>query len=303
MKKLLPGFGPLFLVFVILIAFGHTGEPSQRKKDSAMSEEKLKVLQSSKDPNQLLAVAVSLAGSLEPEDHTALLRFLQNSAFLSRLDSAEDYEKTPKRLRFCKVLEKLSANPTASAHAVLVQLTQSPAVLHHPSRIDLLIEAVIPIRPAPPEIIRFWERHWQPEDGYSNLTARAAVENGSPPAISLFEKKMADPTHSEEDKLAWMRGEVLTHRNDVALLQGCERLLKNPLPENLRVSLVEVLFDYDPQWSTPRSPKSPPDRKRASPESRQVMRRIGDWTLANLKLEAHTKAAVEQALKEVSDRK
>ncbi len=267
-----------------------------------MPDDTLKTLQSSKDPNQLLAAALGLAASLEPSDHEALLKVLRTSSFLSRLDSAEDYQKPPKRLRLSKIVEKLSSNPAASARQVLIELIQSPGVIDHPSRVDLLIEAVGTIRPSPPEVLKFWDSHWLPEDGYSNLTARAAVTNGSAPAISLFEKKMADPHHPEEDKLAWMHGDVLPHRNDLPLLQACDRLLRQSMPQSLRVPLVEVLFNYDPEWSTPRNPVYPPDRKRASIESLRVLRSIGEWSLANLKLDTRTESAVKTALKEIAER-
>jgi hypothetical protein len=167
-------------------------------------------------------------------------------------------------------------------------------------RADLLIEACAVIRPAPPEVVRFWDNHSQPDDGFSHLTIKAVVDNGSAPALVLLEKKMADSKHSEEDKTAWMRSRILTHRNDLPLLQTCERLLTAGLPAGLRPSLVEVLFDYRPaEWFSPAASFNPPDRRQASPEALAQLRKIGQLALKTVPLTERLKEMVEKTLEEI----
>lgn len=80
--------------------------------------------------------------------------------------------------------------------------------------------------------------------------------------MQLLEKKFADPAHAAEAKLDWMHRSILPHRNDLELLRACERLLTGPLPENLKLALVETLFDYKPDdWYPEHLIRRPPARQ------------------------------------------
>jgi len=74
------------------------------------------------------------------------------------------------------------------------------------------------IRPAPPEVISFWDRHCQELDGYTPITIPTLVENGSDPALELFEKKMVGDEHEQFYKRQWIYEEILPRRNAAPLL-------------------------------------------------------------------------------------
>ncbi|MEJ7712145.1 MAG: hypothetical protein WKF84_20365 [Pyrinomonadaceae bacterium] len=58
-----------------------------------------------------------------------------------------------------------------------------------------------------------------------------------------------------------MRTRILTHRNDLPLLQSCQPVLTDILPIHLRPYLVEALFDYRPaEWYRPATAVNPPKR-------------------------------------------
>ena len=258
----------------------------------------------SKEEQRALATeALALAKSFRPEDHSLLLQKLKSEEFLKKLDSEKAYEGSSNRLRLRYILQILSKNPSPSARSTLVALTQTPDFYKESARADLLIDACAEVRPAPPEVIKFWNDHSQPDDGFTHLTIDAVVENGSEPAIALLEKKMADMKHDEEDKLSWMRSSILTHRNDLVLLQACERMLGGSLSEDLRLSLVEVLFDYRPEWFPPSVVLKPPDRGQASPQALAQLRKIGEFALNKMNLKEDLRKKVEKTLEEIKEKR
>jgi hypothetical protein len=116
--------------------------------------------------------------------------------------------------------------------------------------------------------VEFWDRHCQAGDCFTPTTIGVLLDNGSPAAIALFERKLADPSHDEDSKTGWLRSDVLEHRNDLLLLEACERLLADPLSPSTQVALVEVLFDYRPaEWFPPSASHSAPPLTAATPEA------------------------------------
>jgi hypothetical protein len=253
----------------------------------------------SPDPRELLASALALARSNRAEDHQQLLNMLWSADFLSRLDSPAEYAQTGRRLRISMVLDALAHNPAPSAANTLVSLTERGPFLDSAERVEFLISACAVIRPAPSQVILFWDAHCQPDDGYEHLTMEAIIENGSEPAMELMERKMSDPRHSDDSKLHWMRAGIVPHRNDLPLLRACERLLTRGLPENLRPALVDVLFDYRPEWYKPAHVYLPPDRRQASPEAKEEMRRLARLAFSAVALTSEQKAAIEKAMSEI----
>ena len=260
-----------------------------------MAASNAEILGSSQDPKELFGAACELARSRQASDQVALRKHLMSEAFLYRLDSPEDYENTGQRLRIQGVLEALSKNPTASQETLLA-LTQDKVFLSAVERVDPLIEATEVIRPAPPELVGFWSRHCQPTDSFKHLTIETLVENRSDPALKLLEQRMADPKFKEEDKVGWMRGSILTHRYNRAVLQSCERMLRGDLPDPLRPTLVEAIFDHKIEWYTPHGVNHPPKLSEARGPVRTQLRRLGQYALQEVPLLPGQRRAVEETL-------
>ena len=243
------------------------------------------------------SAALALAESARPADHATLRQQLRSEDFLARLDSASATRGTRQPRPLLRVLQTLSSNKTTSARQVLIDLTQDGGFNEDADRTDALIRACAAVRPPPPELISFWDQHCQPDDGFTPLTIPALVENGSGAALALFEKKMASDRFTADDKTGWMRSAILTHRNDLAVLRSCQRLLEAKLPAELRPALVEVLFDYKPtEWFPPDNLLRPPERARASREARAKLRELGTWALRHVSLTEPEKAAVRRTL-------
>jgi hypothetical protein len=111
--------------------------------------------------------------------------------------------------------------------------------------------------------------------------------------MDLLERKLLDATIAEDDKVAWMRSPIIDHRDDLPLLQMCERVLQRLVPA-LQTHLIEVLFDYRPgEWYPPATVHTPPDRRRASRESNASLRRIGEQALKTVAMDEPLRKKVE----------
>jgi hypothetical protein len=257
------------------------------------------VLEQSSDPQLLMKTALEFALSPSPADHNLLLRYLESDQFLNRLDSAEDYQGPPKQLRLARILMALMTNPAPSSKEVLVSLTQEPRFTDFEPRQDLLIRATVSVRPAPMELARFWNEHSQPDSPYLHLTIFVLADNGSPNALALLERKMADPNLEDEDKVSWMRDPILRHRNEPPMLQMCGRLLSAGLPAEIRPQLVEALVDYRLEWYLSCEPPQPPPRQAMSDEAKTLLRAICNYALQKVPLDPRQKAMVEATLREI----
>ena len=262
-----------------------------------MDDAQKTVLSSSKDPLELLRVSLALARSARSDDLRALQAWLTREEFLDRLDSAAEYAEAGRgRLRIKAVIDALAASRVPAAGELLLVLTVSPAYNAVLVRTDLLITACAGIRPPPAGLIKFWDDHCKPLDGFTPLTINALVANGTPPAIELLERKFADPGHGDDVKRDWMHEAILPHRNDVELLRGCRRLLARGLPATLRPELVATLFEYRPdEWYPEHGVKRPPPRDALPADTRHLLREIAEYALDHVSLEPELRAKVEAA--------
>lgn len=265
-----------------------------------MNENLLNIMQTSDDSKQLLFSALALARSKETDNHKKLLEFLNRPEFINRLDTPEDYRNTStKILRVTRVVKVLSENDAPSAQSAYVGLTKSANFLENPARVDALIIYSANVRDRASDLVKFWDKYCQPEDGFSNLTVRALVKNGTESAMEVLVEKTADLNHPEEDKMYWLRNIFLPHRNDFLLLKSFEEMLRGKLNQDLRPYLVEIIFDYKPEWYRPHSRANPPDRAKLGFKEREQLNRLGKIALQIPDLTDEQKQAVENTLKEI----
>jgi hypothetical protein len=167
----------------------------------------------------------------------------------------------------------------------------------HDERIIALVRTSVHIRPAPPDLVVFWDQYCQPEDGFTPTTITTLLDNGSPPAVELFKGKMVDPSHDDDNKVAWLRTRVLRHRNDLPLLIVCEQLLQGKLAEHLQPHLVDVLFDYRPaEWFRPSSTASAPPLQAASTEALEQLIKTAATALTMVRLTQEQRLVVKSKM-------
>jgi hypothetical protein len=226
---------------------------------------------------------------------------LNSNMGLAQLCEGTDGRLPARRLPLALVMDALRTNQSPAARTTLVSLAVSATFTNSLPRLELLLRALASVNPPPSEVLRLWKQQSQPDAPFRHIVVDALVENGSEPALALLGRIFTDPGHDDEEKVAWMRGPLLRHRNDVLLLLGCEKLLTNGLPLTLRAALVEALCDYRPRsWYTVEPPPKPPARDQASPEARAVLCRICEFALKTLPLKSQLRNAVEQTRSELA---
>lgn len=260
----------------------------------------LTILRQSRDQRDLMKTAVDFAASDQAVDHSVLLEFLNSSSFLNRLDTEEEYlNSAPKQLHIARVVRTLMDNPAPVSKGTLLALARGGDFVSFEPRQELLVRALVAVRPSPPEAIKYWDSQSQPDSINLHLTIDALCDNGSEPAIGLLEKKLADPQQEFEYRVLWMRSSMLRHRNDLPLLRVCERMITSTLPPELRPLLVEALCDYHREWYLSCKPPKPPPRIEATPEAKEQLRKICQFARDNVQLTPGQRAAVESTLLEV----
>ena len=254
-------------------------------EEQPVNQPAITALETSSDPWALADAAKALAKSQDRGDQAAIGRALAKRDFLDRIDTAEDYQGPSRHLRVAGVMKQLGENPSEAARETLVTLCNSDVYQEHPARVDLLIDALALVRPASPEAIAFWDRHSQVDDGFVNRTIAALSTNQSPPAIALFEKKVADPQFDPLDVTWWIQRYGLPMRNQVAYLQASQRLLAGPLNDELRAVLAESLFDFKPKiWFTPHDVPKCPDRALAGRPALELLEKLATYCLDHVPL-------------------
>jgi hypothetical protein len=206
-------------------------------------------------------------------------------------------------LRIAQVISTLSQNKSSHAQRTLAALAGSDTFTAVEARQQILITALASVQPATKEIIEFWDAHSQEDSLYTERTIDAICENGSKPALELLTKKLADQSHDLDDRIMWMRYQILLRRNEAPILQGCEKMIRSTLPAELRPHLVEALCGYKEEWYQSADPPEPPDRDKASKEAREILLRICRHALAEVPLTPELKKTVQDVAAELERRR
>lgn len=261
----------------------------------------LTVLREATEPPKIAAAAVQVAASDQKSDHEELLGLLNSRGFLYRLNTEHEYDvSVPKQLRVAKVLRTLHDNPSPLGKATLTGLAKGgDFVGENWLRQELLVRSLVDHRPPPPEVIRYWDQQSQVESENRHITIDVLCENGTDESMELLERRLLDPEHEREYKIAWIRDCMLRYRNDAPLLKASERMLKGGLAPDLKLILLEALCTYSAAWYPSCSKPKPPSRIRASEESRVVLRRICRFAREKLPLTVPLEVAVRATEKEI----
>jgi hypothetical protein len=259
------------------------------------------ILNLSSEPKLLVDTAVEFAASAEQVDQSTLLGILNSGAFLLKLNTANEYDRLkPKQLRIAKIIRVLRDCPHAASKQTLLGLARGgDFVDDNWLRQELLVRALVAIRPSPSEAIKYWDAQSTPLSVNRHITIDMLCENGSDPAMALLEKKLQDPEQELEFKVVWIRDPMLRHRNDPPLLRASERMISQTLPGDLRLFLLEALCAYDPDWYPGCSRPKPPSRALASGEAREVLRRICRFAKKKMDLPPQLTFAVKSTLAEI----
>jgi hypothetical protein len=263
----------------------------------------LEVLETAKEPIKLARAAQQLAASADPEDHAALLKYLQSETFRQKLDPPEEETTGPDDLLLARPIRTLTANKAPPARETLLALIRDEEFLKHPDRVDILVRATGAMRPPPPVVLAFWKRFTVPDDIHTEFIIRTEVENGSAPAIACFEDALQDSRFDEELRVAWMRRHVLEFRAETEILAMADRLVTGPtskLSKPLKLALAEALCDYRPEeWYGPHRIAKPQSRARTRRPGRDALRKLATFVKEQLSPDPKLRAALEKTVAEL----
>ena len=245
---------------------------------------KPEVLQTSHNPRELVKMACVYASSDKAADQALLLDYLGSEEFLNRLNTADEYLRYPARnLEVARIVKTLMKQDFLEAHATIKGLTRNHVWQQSDPLIELLIRALVVDMPSSPETIVFWDKHSMSDSVYIPTVIEVIFLNRSEPALKLFEQKLNDASHDDEYQEIWLRCDLLRQRNELTVLQCCERMvIKGTVDEGWHNNIVEALFDYNEAWYLSQEPPRPPLRVLASEASKEVLGRIGKHALTNM---------------------
>jgi hypothetical protein len=267
--------------------------------DSEQIDAHTAVLKTSREQEALASSAKALASSSDPAALMVLERFLQDPAFLARLDVLSEPQLKLTNLRH--VLAALQVNPTAVTGRLCEALADHPGFLADPDRKMFLLPVLAAVRPmteAAEHIFRAAN-----DEGYFNLDGPLLVANGSPRALGLFEEMVADVRVAADDRVDMIRKAVLAHRLDAAVLAACVRVIDRGLEPEVERGLIETLFDYqEKEWfGVARFAPTPPAWSVAETEVLQSYLQIGHRLTESGRLDQSLRAVVERTKRELSE--
>lgn len=261
----------------------------------------ISILRSSDDPKLLVNTAIEFAASELPPDHAALIPVLNSHDFLGRLNSKHEYDTLPtKRLRVAKVIKVLRDSPHDAAKQTLIRLAKGgPFIDDNWRREELLVRALVNVRPAAPSVIAFWDEQSRTTAVNRHIAVEMMCENRTPPALELFERKLIDPAQERIYKLTWIHAFMLKYRNDLQILLASERMITQTLPPDLRLVVLETLCSYDPLWYAGCQRPNPPSRLLIEAPAKQVLGRICRHAKENMDLIPALALAVQVTYREI----
>ena len=258
----------------------------------------------STDDRAMLSAAITLARSTKADQLEVLGRGLRTHALIVRIFAAD------RRCGLLTVVRALAANPAPQARVELAALIASREWIESAGAnraddttresLQTLLAATALVRPPSPEVIAMWTRLSQPHDGWTNVTATALIENGTPEAIVVLEKLFTDPDPEVADRADWLHRAFMANRQNLALLELARRLhdAKQPPAQHKAVNEGVFVSEHRREWyATCPGPQLVP-RSSYTPAARAVVRTIAAKARA-LHPDKQLTAAIDAAIAEL----
>jgi hypothetical protein len=232
-------------------------------------QERVAVLETSTSPEELELAATDLAFSDDPEALDVLGKFLRQSAFLDRLDEADDPAGDTAHLS--RVMLPLIERPSPEVALLCLRLVDEPIYLEH-DRKSFVLEAVANVAPMIAETVEAFRR--ANEEGYFGVDALLLADNGSPAALELFRFMMAEKEVDSESRVELLHKSIMPRRNRLPILQMVAGLMADGLEEPVTIAAIESVFDYQTAWFRIHGP-TPPGWRTASDETLRFLIDLG----------------------------
>ena len=273
------------LLFVVIGQVGAPSGAADRLRDQ--------------DPARLEAAAISIATSGNPADVALLADHLGQRAFLRRLDPSSGGDVAVLRLR--NVFRALAEHPSDATAALCLTLARTPDFTAEPSRINLLLNALIAVRPMSQAAADFVRSVNSPS--YIEVSAPLLAVNASPRALELLSQMFLDDTSDIAQRVSMAHWSLLPTRTDLRVVQTSARVLQNDgLSHDVRVAILESLYDYQPRrwFGLTSAQPAMPAWSSASRATRAALQSLGNTALTRSDLPADLRTAILKTLAELA---
>jgi hypothetical protein len=232
------------------------------------------ILATSRDRGALEAAAVELASSGDRAAIADLGQFLRAGDALARLDNLASPPE--KALHLSRVFAALQQHPSPATAELCLVVLRSPDFLADDDRKIFLLPALAAVRPMSESVLDVFRQ--TNAEGYYNLNALLLVKNGSPNALVLFEEMIRDAGIEPSQRVDALHSAVLPYRTQLAVFQAMNHLLDADLPDEVRVGVIETIFDNrSADWFGVRKfPPTPPPWETASDEALRLVLAMAD---------------------------
>jgi hypothetical protein len=251
--------------------------------------ERVQILESSADREDLQSAGVALARSDDPQALERLGEFLARGDFLSRLDDVAEPQERVMHLR--QVLAPLIEYPSPEVAALCLRLARAPAFGADDLRRPFLLEALARVRPMAAETVELFRRTNQ--EGYFASNAWLLAENGSARALDLLESMMADRSVPSARRVDCLHMAVVPHRIERPMLEMVAGLLRRDPEPEVVVGAVESVFDFRVEWFKTHA-KSPPAWRSASDEALVFLLELGGQAKRHTGLPATVQESIDE---------
>jgi hypothetical protein len=259
------------------------------------------IFQKSNEPKVLVDHAVQFAASEDAADHAVLAGVLNSPDFLGRLNTPDEYNTLgPKQLRVAKVVRVLRDSQHLVSKQTLTTLAKGgPFIDNNWRRQELLVRALVTVRPATPPAVQYWDEQSTPRSVNRHITIEMLCENCTEPALALLGRKLIADEQEKLYRISWIHAFMLPHRNKRPMLEASERMITKTLPPDLRDTVLETICDYDARWYPCCYKPRPPSRLLMEDDAKQVLGRICRYAKKNMELGPRLKFAVETTFREI----
>jgi hypothetical protein len=261
--------------------------------------EHVAVLSSAPDRERVVGSALALASSGQAEAVFQLGHFLEDPAFLERLDPQDEPQSRVTNLSH--VLRALAANLTEATERLNEALADSPSFRDDPDRMIFFLPLLAAVRPMSSKTAAVFrstntQGHWS---GNGPLL----VANGSPLALELFAEMVRDTSVETEERTSMIHWAVPAHRLAAGVLETVAHLLDRGLAPDVDKALLETLFDYqgDDWFGVARFPPVPPPWSAAETDVLGRYLELGYHLAQTRALDPAQSDAIERTLGEIRE--
>jgi hypothetical protein len=248
-----------------------------------------------RDAEGLERAAVSTAVSGDPTRLAVLARLLGERSYLARLDPMHDSEIPVVRL--ARVFRALAEHPSQATASLCVSLGRSPDFTAAPARLNLLLNALAAVRPMSQESADLFRS--TNVSGFFEVNAPLLAKNASPRALEILSEMLSDQGVDLMQRVSIAHWALLPTRTDVRVVTMSSGILeKQTLPHEVRIAILESLYDYQPRrwFGLDAAQPAAPSWETSSRATRTALRLLGKAMLRREDLPDELRTAIQKTL-------